>query len=101
MPRWANKIIIAKTTVRSATFDPNRTPRPNDGTFFSAELIEMKVSGKIEMMATMIKPITYLDKLKLLANLAEYLVAIAAPLITRNIDTMNMNRLLITFKLLK
>ena len=44
--------------------------------------MEIKVSGKIEMIAMMMNPTVYLESLKLSANCAAYLVAIVAPLIT-------------------
>ncbi len=60
-----------------------------------AELIEINVSGRIEINATIINPTIYFEILKLSANLAEYFVAIVAPFITISRATIKMNKLLI------
>ena len=49
-----------------------------------AEFMEMKVSGRIEINATTIKPMTYFDKQKFSATLVEYFVARFAPFTTIN-----------------
>ncbi len=61
IPRPANKTIIAKTSVISATFDPKSIPRPNDGTPSMAEVMEINPSGKIEIIETMMNPTVYFD----------------------------------------
>jgi len=78
----ADQIIIAKIKVKSATFDPNNIPRPKEEALFKDEFIEINVSGRMEMIAIIIKPTTYFERLKPLANRPAYLVAIVEPFIT-------------------
>ena len=61
-PLPANNVMMAKSKVRSAIFDPNSMPRPNEGIPLSAALMDMKVSGRTEMTAMMINPTVYVDK---------------------------------------
>ena len=56
-----NKITIANTSVRSATFEPSNVPKPSVGSPANSELTEMNVSGKIEMIATITTPTIYVD----------------------------------------
>src|SRR3989338_9994173 len=86
--------MIAKTKVRSAMFDPKSTPSPKDGTPLNAELTAMNASGRMEIMATMIKPTVYFDRRKLSARRAAYFVASVAPFMTMNKERMKMNTLL-------
>ena len=88
---------MAKTSVRSATFDPNKVPSPNSGNPSSEELMATKVSGNIDITATTIKPMVYFDSLKFLANLTAYLVANVAPLTTKNNEAIRINILLNIF----
>jgi len=83
------KTTKAKTKVKSATLDPNNVPNPNDGIPSMAEVIDMKVSGKTEIIATIIKPTIYLDKFKLSATLVEYLIAKSALFIKMIKETTN------------
>lgn len=53
------KIIIVKIKVRSATFEPNKVAKPKAGIPCKAEEMAIKVSGKIEMSATIRKPMVY------------------------------------------
>lgn len=55
------KIMSANTSVRSATFDPNKVPSHNSGAHSSTELIEINVSGKMEIIATTTNPTIYLE----------------------------------------
>jgi hypothetical protein len=84
--------MIAKTKVISAIFPPNKTLRPKEGTPSKAELMETKISGIIEIIATIIKPTIYFDNLKLSAIRKEYFVASVAPLIIKKIDTAKINK---------
>ena len=88
-------MIIAKTKVRSATFDPNSIPSPNDGIPLMAAFKEIKASGKIEITAITMKPIVYFDNRKFSANRAEYFVDNVAPLMTIDRAAIKINKLLI------
>ena len=57
-----------------------------------AELIEIRVSGRMEISAITIKPMMYLDRLKLSAILEEYLIARVAPLITMNNENVKIKK---------
>lgn len=88
----ADNTTKAKTNVKSATLEPNRVPKPKAGTPSIAELIEIKASGKTEIIATIKKPIMYLDNLKLSANLTENLIAKSAPLVTNTKEKNKQNK---------
>ena len=92
MLRPEKNIIMAKTKVRSATLDPNKVPSAIEGSPSSAELIEINVSGKIEITVTTIKPITYLDNRQLSAKKTEYFVASVAPFTTKNKDAIRIKK---------
>ena len=89
------RIIIPKTRVRSATLDPNKVPNHNHGTHSITALIDTKVSGKIDITATMISPTINFEILKFSANLTAYFVESIAHLTIINIDTDNINILVI------
>ena len=55
--------MIATTKVMSAIFPPNNVANPRAGNPATAELIEIKISGIIEITATTIKPTIYFDNL--------------------------------------
>ena len=57
----ASNTIIAKTSVMSATLDPNNIPRPKEGIPSRAEVTAINVSGRIEITATIIKPTVYFE----------------------------------------
>ena len=77
-------ITKAKTKVMSAIFDPNKVPKPKEGIPSSADVTEIKASGKMEITATIAKPTIYFGKLKTSTRLVEYLIAKFALLITTN-----------------
>lgn len=92
MPLPAKNIIIAKTKVRSAILEPNKVPKPSEGSPSKTELIEINVSGKIEITATIIKPIVYFDNRQLSAKKTEYFVANVAPFTIKNKETTRINK---------
>ena len=87
--------MAANTKVKSAIFEPNSIPSPNEGIPSIAALRDMNVSGRMEIMAMIIKPMVYLERRKLSAKFPAYFVAIVAPLITMNNATIKMNMSLI------
>lgn len=93
--------MIPNARVRSATFDQNNVHNHNHGCHSSTELMEMKVSGSIEMTATMMSPTMNLDTWKFSANLTAYFVDNIAHLMMKNMDAHKINRLVTIYFIYK
>jgi len=88
-PFFEKKVTIANTSVKSATFPPNKVPSPISGWDFSADEMDMNVSGRIEMTDTIKNPTTYFDSFNPSAICEENLIANPPLLIRRIRETMN------------
>ncbi len=64
--------MIAKTNVRSATFDQKRVHNHRVGSHAKTELTEINVSGKIDITETTISHTMYVDTWKLFAKRTAY-----------------------------
>ena len=73
-PFIERNVTIAKTNVKSATFEPSKAPNPNSGTPFNAEIIDTVVSGNDEITATIKKLIKNSDKWNVFAIFEAYLL---------------------------